>query len=84
MDFNPNLPTAWEQQADDNRGRVYCTKQLSNGTVEAYSRSYTFLGVLTTEGLDHLYETSRVQERWQGWTGGKEETPGDALWWELK
>lgn len=66
------------------KDRVYVTKELPDGTVEAYNRGYHFLGVLTAEAQQQLAAHSLVVDTWTGWTGGNTSEAGFARWWEAK
>lgn len=85
--FDQDAPTSFSEKTRERgpsrkRERVYATKVMNDGTVEAYDRAYHFLGTLTSRGAAHLALTARETDRWEGWTGGRSDEPGRAHWWK--
>lgn len=69
-----------------NKERVSTVKgpDQAEEEVEVYARGYGFLGHLIEPRWDDIASHPCVVEEWHNWTGGLTDTPGDAVWVEVR
>lgn len=68
------------------QSRCNCTKivGLVAPVVELYNRNYEFIGTTDEAGLDHLLKESIILQIDTGWTGGRSNGRGVAMWWTTR